>query len=527
MHPFHAAIALATLVGAVVRFRVAVGSQVWLDEANSVLLALTPLGELGAALRPDSSPPLYYLVLKAWTFVAPLDPLSLRVPSLIMGIAAIPALAWIAWRMDRPLAGVVAAWLLALSPLHVLYSEEIRMYSMLILLALGFHFAVFRALRAGSAVPALVAGAALAYTHYYGLVYVGASLATALVVLSGCRRRVLGVGVGVGLAFLPWMPVLLAQLDNPHHVAWIQPFWASYPEGAAVLRSFQSFLPGGTKYLFVPLRGVDAQLPVVLLGGLPFVVVALRRGWRAGLGPMATALGVTVVCLGVLAVRSYVADPVYLAGRSDVVVLPLFILALAMAVSRLGAVPSALFVAAWAGLAGAELRGSRDLLRKAGNAEIAEAVAGAGCRTVVATGLTYAPVLYYQMIREDGARVVPFPIDMSEHPGNLDPARYTAGDLARDAAILAGRFPPGDGLCALGATSTFSGPLADAFVGRGARVEVVGTFQPSLAAGVPYVLVKLPDGRGPQEAVPEQAGSGGSVRDAAAPRSPAPGGGAP
>ena len=40
--------------------------DVWLDEANAVLMAEKPLGELMGALQLDSNPPLYYLMLHYW-----------------------------------------------------------------------------------------------------------------------------------------------------------------------------------------------------------------------------------------------------------------------------------------------------------------------------------------------------------------------------------------------------------------------------------------------------------------------------
>jgi len=62
-----AAVAAVVAAGAVLRFRTA--SDLWLDEALSVNIAALPTGALLEALRHDGSPPLYYLVLRAWTAV--------------------------------------------------------------------------------------------------------------------------------------------------------------------------------------------------------------------------------------------------------------------------------------------------------------------------------------------------------------------------------------------------------------------------------------------------------------------------
>jgi len=487
-------VALATLLGLILRLWVAGRSQVWLDEANSVLIALAPLADLPTTLGPDSSPPLYYMLLKVWSVIAPLDPFWLRVPSLLFGAATIPALWMVGRRMDRPLTGVVAAWLLALHPLHTYYSEEIRMYSLLVLLGLGFYFALFHVLReSGAALPTFLTAAGLAYTHYYGLVFAATGFLVALVALPRQRRKaVLLSGLGTGLAFLPWLPVFLTQLNNPHHVAWIGPFWESYPRSAGVLRSLQAFLPGGMKYAFVPMQGIRLQALVAAVGLLPFVGLAFRAvgsDRKKVLSPFLLPWAMVALPLLLLAIRSHFGEPIYLVGRSDIVVLPVFLLALAMALSRLGPRVSTLFLSVWVVLSGMELAASWGSLQKAGNMEIAAAVDSAGCRTVVATGLTYAPVLFYQMVQDSGAQVVPFPIDMGDHPGNLNPQRYTSQGLATDARILAQEFPPGPETCVLVPTTTFSGPLAEAYLASGARAQAIGTFIPSLTGGSPYTLV--------------------------------------
>jgi len=186
------------------------------------------------------------------------------------------------------------------------------------------------------------------------------------------------------------------------------------------------------------------------------------------------------VTLLLLVIRSYTGDPIYLAGRSDIVLLPLFVLMIATAVSRLGRWPQTVFLIAWTALAGAELALSSEILRKPGNLRIAEAIASSGCRTVVATGLSYAPVLFYQMLNDEGARVLPYPIDVGEHPGNFDAARYTSGQLERDARVLVEQFPPVAGTCVLAWESDFPGPLGDAYLTASGSARSMGVFRPSL-----------------------------------------------
>jgi hypothetical protein len=113
-----------------------------------------------------------------------------------------------------------------------------------------------------------------------------------------------------------------------------------------------------------------------------------------------------------------------------------------------------------------------------------------GCETVVATGLSYASITYYQMIADDGARVVPYPIDMGEHPGNIDLARYTPQQLAGDAQVLADQFPPGPGLCLVAWAGAFPAPLGDPFLATGATARSLGVYRASLIT-TDYVLVRF------------------------------------
>ncbi len=491
LRPHHLPVLLATAVGFGVRLWLGLRTEVWLDEANSVLIALAPLREFAATLAPDSSPPLYYLLLKGWLLLGPLDPFWLRVPSLLAGCATIPLAWWVGSKMDRPRTGMVAAWLLAFDPLHVHYSEEIRMYALLALLALLFYFAVFHLLRkTGAVLPGVLSGAALAYTHYYGLVLAGVGILTAFLVMPARRRRVALCGGWMALAFLPWLPIFLNQLANPHHLAWIGTFWARYPGAAGIFRSLQAFLPGGMTYSFVPLLGLPYQGLVLAFGVLPFLLLFMRVGREKGGLSWAVALPLSVAAgtLLLVALESYVGSPSYLAGRSDVVVLPLFLLALGAAVARLGPVGRRVFLTLWAALSLTQLWVSDESLRRPGNAEMAAAVDSAGCTTLIATGYAYAPMVFYEMAQGRRTVVAPFPIDVGEHPGNMDPGDYTPAELARDAHLLARAYPPGEGLCILSPGEVLAGALADAFRTAGGRADGRGVYTLSTMGGTPYVL---------------------------------------
>ena len=141
---------------------------------------------------------------------------------------------WVTWRLGRcvagPAVGLAAAALLAISPLAVQYSQEVRMYAQAGLLAVASSWAGLALLRAlldddGQAeadaslaveLGVRAAGGALLYTHYYGSLVVAAQQVYAGLVLLLTRRwRIVPLwALGSGLAallFLPWLPVALRQ----------------------------------------------------------------------------------------------------------------------------------------------------------------------------------------------------------------------------------------------------------------------------------------------------------------------------
>jgi hypothetical protein len=105
--------------------------SLWLDEtwlANSILQkslhqTLYYPGWL------QTSPP-GFLILVRWTnHLSGLSNASLRIVPLVSGILALPCLAWLSWKLLRPLAATWAVALYAFSPNAIYYSHVLKQYS--------------------------------------------------------------------------------------------------------------------------------------------------------------------------------------------------------------------------------------------------------------------------------------------------------------------------------------------------------------------------------------------------------------
>ena len=123
----------ATLVAVALRTFHLGTQSLWIDEIFTWLGA-----DLGQPLRlggllENVHGPLYTLVLHAWGGLAGDSEWALRAPSLVFGVAVVPALAWLAVRWLGRDTAPWAAWLAAGSPFLVWYSQEARNYALLIL----------------------------------------------------------------------------------------------------------------------------------------------------------------------------------------------------------------------------------------------------------------------------------------------------------------------------------------------------------------------------------------------------------
>ena len=118
--------------------------SLWYDEGVSWYMTRMSLPALTVWTANDIQPPLYYYLLWLWVRLAGTSEYALRFPSAFFGVLTVPLL----WITARRWLGYPAAWLaallLTLSPLHVYYAQEARMYTLLTFLGLLSSYLLLR-----------------------------------------------------------------------------------------------------------------------------------------------------------------------------------------------------------------------------------------------------------------------------------------------------------------------------------------------------------------------------------------------
>lgn len=310
--------------------------SLWFDEAISYLTAQLSFGQIASNVIRDPHPPLYYLTLNGWFSLWGSDPITGRWLSVVFGVIMLPIVWWLGkqWFTSQ-WQRITAVLLLAISPFHILYSHELRMYTLLIALAGLVVVAYCQSLQRGGwwwwvlGVTAVLT----VYAHLFGAFVLLAIAIHAL--LYRDRRpelwRIIGIGMVVILAFLPWLFVLMGEPDIG--VGSLRPL--SQAGDADTLRDplkpllTLAFLLFGQTFTWWH-TGLALFLTV---GTAVVLLLELRKAWRAGDRTMLLPFLIVGVVLGG-PIMVYFVRPFFLPERTMAAALPFLLLLLAWGVTR-------------------------------------------------------------------------------------------------------------------------------------------------------------------------------------------------
>ena len=299
----------ALLVGALtggalaLRFVGLAEGDFWADELvyTRTVVDGTP-GDVGiAVVDKEGNPHLYPLLAWAWSRVFGLGEAGLRSLSAVAGALVVPVAYLTLRQLQLRAEAVIAAALVAASPLLVWYGQEARSYSVLMLLtatALFFFVRSLVDLSARALIGWSIACAAMLLTHYFALFTV-AGMATVLLYRHRARWQTIALSLlPTAVAGFALLPILATQ-----QVGGQQDWIPEVPLQERVLQVPEHFVAGFT---YPPLA-------VVLVGGLlaaTGVFASLLHGQRSRLvgGGLLCVAAVTVgtVALAVAVNRDYV-----------------------------------------------------------------------------------------------------------------------------------------------------------------------------------------------------------------------------
>jgi 4-amino-4-deoxy-L-arabinose transferase-like glycosyltransferase len=411
------------ILGAALRFSTLGLQSYRYDEAVTVGRVLHPslFDTLSTVPRSESTPPLYYLLAWLWSRLFGTGEVGLRSLSALAGTASIAVVYLGAVALPLPRrAGLIAAAIVAVSPVLIWFSQDARAYALVFLLtALSFLFFA-RARRSGSRRDlAWWAGcSALAIaTHYFAgfVVLPEAALLLGSSLLEhgaqrgergGERRRVILAIAAIGTMALLLLPIGLRQAENAH-AGWIaeQPLSQRLERAGAKLAGDDNGDEHGPRQPGPIPLGVPAALA---LAALALLLWRGEEDERRG-GGIAAAVGLTGVGLPLL-LGAFGAD--YFDGRN---LIPVFVPLIVLLGAGFGA-------------------------RRAGRAGLALAAAFCLCSLVFTIEIDRLPRLQREDLRNAAAEVGPLrpgkAVVTIRYSGN-QPLRWYLG-----ASFADGPLPP-------------------------------------------------------------------------------------
>lgn len=291
---------VVALLGGLLRFYGYDRLSLWLDEGFTVLFARLPWDQvLGLRGAYDPHPPLYYALVKLASMLAP-EVSAGRLLSVVAGTLTIPVVYVMGRKLFNPWAGLAASMVVALSPLHVWYSQEARQYAVAFLLVTLSYYALLSFYREPRWGWALLYGAstlASMYIDYSPLYALLPQFAILPLVLRKHGRRAIPLfasGVMAVVGYLPWVPQLLAtsRIGDQSRASFLG---ASEYRVHASIRSILGFAEHGS-YFYSGTPTPWAEWPVLRNLALAVLVAIFLLGllllWRRS--PLALAF---VACL--------------------------------------------------------------------------------------------------------------------------------------------------------------------------------------------------------------------------------------
>ena len=333
---------LLLVLAAVLRSWQLDSQEVWMDEAFSALIGQLEGPRFLAALRLESNPPLYFLLLKAFSTLFGYSPVAMRSLSVLISVATVAVVLFYGARLVGWRFAFGAGLFLTLSPYSIYYAQEARGYALLMLLVMVAMLSAYDAVTTRSKRAIWLSGfcvLAAGYTHYF------AALALAPLPLfliwryfrneeeRSTVRWLLLTQIASALLCALWMlPRLTNRNVDPQ--LWVTEQWAHLDKLWIVPKSLLVLLLGssqGMTPLFMKQETLLAQ-PVmqavlVSVAAAGLLILALMRRQPVDAAPQAQrSTGIllivaTLMPLGILYAVSFL-KPLYVIGRYDAVAFP-------------------------------------------------------------------------------------------------------------------------------------------------------------------------------------------------------------
>lgn len=284
-------------------------SSIWFDESYSAYLVRGDFKQIWEMTAVDVHPPFFYFALKIWTMIFGTSIIAMRFMSVFFGMIAILFLFQLIKKWFGLKVASFATIAAAISPMFIRYSQEMRMYTIVLMLVMMATYFLTLALEKGTErsgckywVTYAILIAVGMWTHYFSAFMWITHLVIIFKYFGGIKRvfkdkkllkTIILTYVFAVILYLPWLPSFFNQIKTVQAGFWIPPvsfetmgdFTASalfFNKGQEVtgwgvvfgLMLITVFVIGLTKILKVENTETKKKIKnMLILVGVPFVVM--------------------------------------------------------------------------------------------------------------------------------------------------------------------------------------------------------------------------------------------------------------
>ena len=257
------------ILAASIRFTGLVRRDFWYDEAFTGVAVKENFHDMIQMIINDVHPPLYYIALKSFAFFFSYSVFGIRLFSAIFGLLSIWALYILTKELFNIKVARYASLMAAISPFAIQYSQEARMYAMLVFFILISAYFFVKGLRTGNVKYYLLWGfftGLSMLTHYMGIIFASTYYAvfvvwgmiqinekmfsswqekTKKILIKIILSKQLLIGYLVAfLVFSPWVKIFIHHvLTKGNNLSWVKP--ASFGDIIIVIQMFLFGTPLG------------------------------------------------------------------------------------------------------------------------------------------------------------------------------------------------------------------------------------------------------------------------------------------
>ncbi len=247
--------------------------NLWHDEAVTYFLSFHGSLPLSRSLEP----PIYFLILKAWLYLVP-SPTEfwMRLPSVFLSVSSVLLLYRLAKRLLDQRLALISSLILSLSPIHIWYAQEARVYALYVFEVLAMTGCFLKALEEDKLkywLWFIVLAVLALYTNYFILFLFASQFCIALSV-KRYRKKITKLLTSFAIVFFAFLPSMVKLGEKVFFVRegiwWIN----SKPTLQTVFMSFKNFLAG---YNAPPGFFVSVALIILLASSFGFYYLFKER----------------------------------------------------------------------------------------------------------------------------------------------------------------------------------------------------------------------------------------------------------